>query len=115
MEDKLVALNIMLERLGYTVLTATTPKQAIILAKDNISRIQLLITVVVIPEMSGRELSRLILAIQPSIHSLFTSGYAANIIAHHGTLDEGVQFLQKPFSFKDLGCMVHKSLAKENT
>jgi two-component system, cell cycle sensor histidine kinase and response regulator CckA len=66
-------------------------------------RIDLLMTDVVMPEMNGRDLAGNLLAHYPDLIRLFMSGYTANVIAHHGVLDEGVQFIQKPFSMKDLG------------
>jgi len=60
-------------------------------------------TDVVMPEMNGRDLARNLLSMYPNLQRLFMSGYTANVIAHHGVLDEGVHFIQKPFSLKDLG------------
>ena len=93
----------MLERLGYNVLAAGTPGEAIRLAQEHSGRIDLLLTDVVMPEMNGRDLAKNLLSIYPDIRRLFMSGYTANVIAHHGVLDEGVHFIQKPFSMKDLG------------
>jgi PAS domain S-box-containing protein len=93
----------MLGRLGYTVLTANTPGEVIRLAQEHTGRIDLLLTDVVMPEMNGRDLAKNLLAIYPDIRQLFMSGYTANVIAHQGVLDEGVHFIQKPFSMKDLG------------
>jgi two-component system, cell cycle sensor histidine kinase and response regulator CckA len=93
----------MLERLGYTVLAAGTPGEAIRLAQEHPGRIDLLLTDVVMPEMNGRDLAKKLLSIYPDIRRLFMSGYTANVIAHRGVLDEGVHFIQKPFSMKDLG------------
>jgi two-component system, cell cycle sensor histidine kinase and response regulator CckA len=112
-EDEAVILNVgrvMLERLGYTVLTATTPGEALRQAIVHASAIKLLITDVVMPQMNGRELAKLIRGIKPGLKCLFTSGYTANVIAHHGVLEEGVYFLQKPFSMKDLASMVREAL-----
>ncbi len=93
----------MLERLGYAVITAQTPGEAIRLAREHGGPIDLLMTDVVMPEMNGRDLAKNLLSIHPDIKRLFMSGYTANVIAHHGVLDEGVHFIQKPFSLKDLG------------
>ena len=92
----------MLERLGYTVVAAATPGEAIRLAHEYQGRINLLMTDVVMPEMNGRELAENLLSHYPDLKRLFMSGYTANVIAHHGVLDEGVHFIQKPFSKKDL-------------
>lgn len=65
------------------------------------------------PEMNGRDLAKLISNIKPGLKCLFISGYTANVIAHHGVLDEGVNFLQKPFSMKDLASKVRQALERE--
>ena len=67
-------------------------------------------TDVVMPEMNGRDLAKHIMSIYPGIKCLFMSGYTANVIAHHGVLDEGVHFIQKPFSMKDLGTKLREAL-----
>jgi PAS domain S-box-containing protein len=100
----------MLERLGYTVIAAQTPGEAIRLAHEHSGSIDLLMTDVVMPEMNGRDLAKNLLSIHPDIKRLFMSGYTANVIAHHGVLDEGVHFIQKPFSSKDLGAKLRHVL-----
>jgi two-component system, cell cycle sensor histidine kinase and response regulator CckA len=67
-------------------------------------------TDVVMPEMNGRELAENLLSHYPDLKRLFMSGYTANVIAHHGVLDEGVHFIQKPFSMKDLGAKLREAL-----
>ena len=96
----------MLERLGYGVLAASTPEEAISLAKKYKEDIDLLITDVVMPEMNGKNLARTILSFYPDLKCLFMSGYTADVIAHQGILDEGVQFMQKPFSMRELASKV---------
>jgi two-component system, cell cycle sensor histidine kinase and response regulator CckA len=81
---------------------ATSPGEAIRLAHEHRERIDLFMTDVVMPEMSGRELAGKLLSHYPDLKQLFMSGYTANVIAHHGVLDEGVHFIQKPFSMSDL-------------
>ncbi len=100
----------MLEGQGYTVKAAVTPGEAIRLARDNAGEIHLLMTDVVMPEMNGRELAKTLLTLYPDIKRLFMSGYTANVIAHHGVLDEGVYFIQKPFSIKELSAKVREAL-----
>ena len=102
--------TIMLESLGYRVLPANTPREAIQLAETYDGEIHLLVTDVVMPEMNGRVLGERILSVYPDLEHLFMSGYTANVIAHHGVLDEGVNFLQKPFSKKELGAKVRQTL-----
>jgi len=112
-EDEMAILEmttIMLERLGYTVLAAGTPGEAVRLAQENIGCIDLLLTDVIMPEMNGRDLAKNLLSISPDIRRLFMSGYTANVIAHHGVLDEGVHFIQKPFSKKDLAAKIREVL-----
>ena len=99
-----------LEGLGYTVLAASTPGEAIHLAGEYSGHIQLLITDVVMPEMNGRDLNKRLLSLYPNLKSMFISGYTANVIAHHGVLDEGIYFLQKPFTVEALAEKVREAL-----
>jgi len=94
--------RIMLESYGYRVFTAATPGEAIQLAKGHEGKIDLLITDVIMPEMNGRDLSMKLRTLYPDLKRLFMSGYPANVIAHHGVLEEGMHFIQKPFSGKNL-------------
>jgi signal transduction histidine kinase/CheY-like chemotaxis protein len=100
----------MLEGLGYAVVTAGTPREAIGRAQAHAGDLRLLITDVIMPEMNGRDLAERISALVPGVKVLFASGYTANVIAHHGVLDDGVQFLPKPFSMKDLAVKVRQAL-----
>jgi two-component system, cell cycle sensor histidine kinase and response regulator CckA len=95
---------------GYEVLPAAFPEEAIRQATQHQGAIHLLVTDVVMPDMNGRDLARRLVAIHPHLKCLFTSGYTANVIAHHGVLDEGVNFLQKPFSKGDLAAKVREAL-----
>ena len=99
-----------LERLDYTVLDASTPSRAISLAEAHEGAIHVLITDVVMPEMNGRDLADHLLTYYPNLKILFMSGYTANVIAHRGVLEEGVHFIQKPFSKRDLAAKVHEVL-----
>jgi CheY-like chemotaxis protein len=92
----------MLLRMGYEVIPAATPGEALQRGREHAGTIHLLITDVVMPEMDGRALARQLLSLYPQMHRLFMSGYTANVIAHHGVLDEGVHFIQKPFSQSEL-------------
>jgi two-component system, cell cycle sensor histidine kinase and response regulator CckA len=100
----------MLETQGYTVLSASLPGEAMRLAKEHIGEIHLLMTDVIMPEMNGRDLAKNVLSIYPFIKRLFTSGYTADVIAHQGVLDEGVHFIQKPFSMQDLAAKAREVL-----
>ncbi|MDD2271496.1 MAG: transporter substrate-binding domain-containing protein [Desulfuromonadaceae bacterium] len=112
-EDELAILNIaaqMLEGQGYTVLSANSPGEAINLAREHAGKIRMLITDVVMPAMNGRDLANTILSLYPEIKCLFISGYTADFIAHHGVLDEGVHFIQKPFSLPSITTKVREVL-----
>ncbi|MBI5533869.1 MAG: PAS domain S-box protein [Deltaproteobacteria bacterium] len=100
----------MLQRQGYTVLPASTPSEAIRLAAERNGEIHLLLSDVVMPEMNGRDLAQQLLARYPSIKRLFMSGYTADVIAHHGVLDDGVFFIEKPFSEHALAAKVRETL-----
>ena len=106
--------RMMLERLGYTVLTAVTPGEAMDVAREHSEEINLLMTDVVMPEMNGRDLAGKLLSLYPNLKWLFMSGYTANVIAHHGVLEEGVNFIQKPFSKQELSRHVRKALDEED-
>jgi len=99
--------------LGYTVAPASTPGEAIRLAAAHSGEIHLLITDVVMPEMNGRDLAKNLLSMYPGMKRLFMSGYTASVIAHRGVLDEGVHFIQKPFSKRDLAAKVREALDSE--
>ncbi|MEE4135708.1 MAG: ATP-binding protein, partial [Desulforhopalus sp.] len=105
----------MLQRQGYQVLLAATPGEAQRLAEEYAGEIRLLMTDVVMPEMNGRDLAQALSTLYPGLRCLFMSGYTANVIAHHGVLDEGVQFIQKPFTMKDLGRKVRNALDRKRT
>ncbi len=99
-----------LEQQGYTVLSASTPSAAEALAKQHEGPIRLLITDVVMPGMNGKELRNRLQAYHPGLRCLFMSGYTSDVIAHHGVLDDGVQFLQKPFTTTGLLDKVQETL-----
>lgn len=115
-EDDLSILNVekkMLEELGYRVLAAGTPAEALMLAREHAGELRLVVTDVVMPEMNGRELATLLQSLYPGIKILFMSGYTADVIAHRGVLDQGVNFIQKPFSMKSLAVKVRQALGEE--
>lgn len=92
----------LLENQGYHLLAADTPGKAIEMAEQHAGDIHLLMTDVVMPEMNGRDLARRMHALRPGLKCLYMSGYTANVIAHHGVLDESIHFIQKPFSLHTL-------------
>ncbi len=108
----LIMTKSILERLGHKVLTASRPTKAIQISQEH-KDIQLLITDVVMPEMNGKDLAETILKTHPTMKCLFMSGYTANVIAHRGILDGGVNFLNKPFSKHDLSAKLRGIFDKE--
>ncbi|MCK9294453.1 MAG: PAS domain S-box protein [Desulfobulbaceae bacterium] len=115
-EDEAAILRIarlMLETLGYRVLAASTPGDAIRLAKEHAGEIHLLLTDVVMPEMNGQDLAKQLISLCPELRSLFMSGYTGNVIAHHGVLDESINFIQKPFSMQALAVKVREALGRK--
>jgi two-component system cell cycle sensor histidine kinase/response regulator CckA len=100
-----------LERYGYKVLTAATPKDATEIAGSTTETIALLISDVVLPQMSGRALADQIVPNKPGMRLLFMSGYTDDAIVHHGVLDEGTPFIQKPFTPQGLALKVREVLA----
>lgn len=87
-----------LKDLGYEVLAAETPETALRLVDEHEGGIDLLITDVVLPGMSGQRLAETLRSRYPSLNVLYMSGYTADVIAHRGILDEGVKFLSKPIT-----------------
>ncbi len=100
----------MLEKLGYRVLEAGTPAEAMDISEKHLGNIHLLLTDMVMPEMDGRDLAGRLTAMRPGTRVLFMSGYTAAVIAGHGVLEQGVQFIQKPFSIGDLAAKVREVL-----
>ena len=100
----------MLEEMGYSVIAASSPHQALRLARDFKDQIELLITDVIMPAMNGRDLADSIHSFCPSMNVLFVSGYPANILDQHGILNDGVHFIAKPFSLSALAEKVHQVL-----
>jgi PAS domain S-box-containing protein len=102
-----------LQRQGYKVLGASNPGEAMRLAETHPGEIQLLITDVIMPEMNGPDLAHRLLCLHPTMKHLFVSGYTADVIDHHGVLGEGVHFLQKPFSRKEIAAKVREILTTD--
>jgi YesN/AraC family two-component response regulator len=89
------------------------PAEALKTGKSYAHQIHLLMTDVIMPGMNGRDLSNEMNKHFPNLKCLFMSGYTANAIAHHGVLDDGVRFIQKPFSMQDLAEKVRKVLDED--
>ncbi len=103
----------MVERMGFEVICASSPREAIEIAKSCKLEIKLLITDVIMPEMNGRDLTKNIKALHPNIKSLFMSGYTANVIAHQSILDNDVHFISKPFTLKELSEKIAEALEEK--
>lgn len=88
----------MLNQLGYKVLTAAEGYEAVEIAKTHSGRIDVLLTDVIMPNMSGKQLADAVLAVHPETSVVFISGYTENTVVHHGVLNPGFEFLPKPFS-----------------
>ena len=99
-----------LESLGYTVLSASRPDDAIVMAREHRGPLHMLLTDVVMPGMNGRKLADRLLEGAPNLKCLFMSGYTDGIIGKGGVLDDDVHFLQKPFSPKSLADKVRQVL-----
>ena len=104
--------EIMLQELGYEVLIANSPKEAIRLAEKYINEIDLLLTDIIMPGMNGKDLADHLRNLNDDLKVLFISGHTADIISEQGTLDENINFLQKPFLMKELAANLRDSLEK---
>ncbi len=100
-----------LASLGYVVLEAASGREALQKAQEFDGPIHLLLTDVVMPEMSGPELARHMMALRPEIKVIFTSGYTNDAIARQGVLDPAVAFIQKPYRPKALALKIQEVLA----
>jgi CheY-like chemotaxis protein len=95
---------------GYRVLAASDGEAALAIAGKGSEPIHLLLTDVVMPGMNGRQLAERLVQTHPETRILFTSGYTENIIAHHGVLDRGIEFLSKPYTLETLTRRVREIL-----
>lgn len=112
-EDELAILNMvstLLAMQGYSVLEASTPSEAIRLAREHGDKVDLLVTDMIMPEMNGKDLANKLRSLNPQLKCLYISGYTADTITQDGILDAGVNFIQKPFSLPDLATKVRDIL-----
>lgn len=109
-EYMLRAVQFMLTKLGYNVISANRPGIALKLATEHGNKIGLLITDVVMPEQNGCDLANAIRLLHPDLKCLYISGHTSDIIAQHGLMKEGISFLQKPFLLNDLAIKVREML-----
>jgi CheY-like chemotaxis protein len=100
----------MLERLGYSVLVASNGAEALAQLDEHADRVDLLLTDVVMPGMSGRELAGIVRRRCPKARVLFMSGYAEDAVESQGVLQPGAQLLEKPFTATNLGAKVRAVL-----
>ena len=102
-----------LEKKGYRVISAESGKMALETIRKHQDSPDLLLTDVVMPEMNGRQLHEEIIKKYPDIKTIFMSGYTQDVIAHHGIMDPGFHFIQKPFSINSLAKKIQKVMGPE--
>jgi nitrogen-specific signal transduction histidine kinase/ActR/RegA family two-component response regulator len=105
--------NRMLTQIGYNILLASSPGEAIQIANAYADQINLLITDVIMPDMNGYDLSQQLITVFPKMKVLYMSGYTSDVIAERGVLEEGMHFLQKPFSLGDIAVKVREVLGED--
>jgi CheY-like chemotaxis protein len=102
----------MLKRLGYTVLLASSGAEALEKSREHQGEIALLLTDVIMPNMSGAELAGELRRSRPDIKIVYVSGYTEHTVSHHGVLDANVTFLAKPFSREALAKKLRETLGQ---
>ena len=102
--------EVVLSRLGYRVSSAGSGAEALRLVAEQGIEPVLVLTDVIMPGMSGRQLRDAVMKLRPGIRVLYMSGYTADAIAHHGVLDEAVHFIGKPFTPSELAIVVRSVL-----
>jgi two-component system cell cycle sensor histidine kinase/response regulator CckA len=100
----------LLQGMGYTVIAVGSAEDALHVVAMRAAEIRVLLTDVVMPDMNGRDLATIVSARYPHIAVVFMSGYTADVIAEHGVIDEGVRYLQKPFTKEALAFKVSEAL-----
>jgi CheY-like chemotaxis protein len=107
-------INLTLADHGFRVLLAQDGEEAFRVCEGHQGPIHLLLCDVVLPKMSGRDVAKGLTSRRPDVRVLYMSGYTANAIVHHGVLEPGIAFLQKPFSPAALLAKVREVLSAEN-
>ena len=101
-----------LEKRGYKILDRSQGKEALQIYEEHKGPIHLMVTDVVMPGMSGRELANRLMSVHPEMKVLYMSGYTDNSITHHGVLEKGMNYIQKPFTVDGLLRKVREVLDK---
>ena len=104
-----------LQTAGYEVITAGNGQEGLDAAAAHTGPIHLLITDVIMPDLNGRALAERLMVTRGNVAVLYISGYTSNVIAHHGVLDDGVEFLEKPFTRQGLLRKVRDVLTRAGT
>ncbi len=99
-----------LQNLGYEVLAAGSAREAASLVRTHPGKIDLLLTDVIMPEMNGPELVRMVVVLRPGIRCLYMSGYTADQLASEGMLDKDTRVLLKPFTNETLAAEIRRML-----
>jgi CheY-like chemotaxis protein len=102
-----------LKRQGYTVLSAGSGAECLEALRDHQGPLDLVLTDVVLPGMDGRSLLDEVRKVHPDVSAVFMSGYSEEVITHHGVLEEGIDFVQKPFSIRYLTQRVREAVQGE--
>jgi len=113
-ESNLQIAQLLLEEIGYSVICSQYPTEACNLYEQHASKIKLLLSDVIMPELNGRELYNRVKIIDPDIKVLFMSGYTDDVITHRGVLPDGVNFIHKPFTISQLAEKVRAVLDGES-
>jgi DNA-binding NtrC family response regulator len=104
----------LLEARGYQVLEAANGGAALLHIENHVGAIEMLLTDVIMPEISGSELADRALKVRPELKVLYMSGYTDKSVVHRGIIEPDVNFIQKPFSSNDLTSKVREVLDKES-
>jgi PAS domain S-box-containing protein len=104
-----------LKRIGHSVVLAESPAEALAVFEQEVAPIDLLITDVVMPQMSGMQLASRIIEIRPEVKVLFMSGHTENVIVRQGVLEQGIHFIQKPFSMSEIAGKIREAIEDKHT